>query len=214
MAEAIGRISGDEVRSLAEGVVTREARESRSSRDGNIDPSSPRPSIHQDGPIETRLSSVSTHPHPQLFYPEIGLGESHTPLRHVLRPEFIANLFGVTTPHASLNWSLTFSTTHIVVLSMLLGLASKPGSARPILGEADGLSTAEGKSQWEACQRPLGAWDVVWAVKAAVGMGMATWDYRFMTRPREIRARRPGERRWYFRNLRPRLVCRRKYPAL
>ncbi|KAG9121384.1 hypothetical protein FRC07_002680 [Ceratobasidium sp. 392] len=124
---------------------------------------------------------------------------AHIPVRHLLRPDgltdAIAQSLGTRAPRLSLIQSLVFGISQIVLVSVLLGLASKPGSARPIPGEVE----VAGKSQWEACQRPLVAWNIVWAVKAMICMGMAVWNYLLLTGAWEVRRRRAGQRRWYSR---------------
>lgn len=109
------------------------------------------------------------------------------PQRHERpRPPITARVrraLGIATPKASLVWRLAFGIIQIVVICTLLGLASQPGSAYPVPNEIDGLAMVAGKSQWEACQRPLGAWNVVWAVKAAIGMAISVWEYWRAIRP-------------------------------
>ncbi|KAG9120435.1 hypothetical protein FRC07_004076 [Ceratobasidium sp. 392] len=123
----------------------------------------------------------------------------HIPLRHLLRSDgladAIAQSLGTRALQLSLIQSLVFGISQIVLVSVLLGLSSKPGSARPILGEVE----VTGRSQWETCQRPLAAWSIVWAVKAIICMGMAVWNYLLLTSAWEVRRRRAGQRRWYSR---------------
>ncbi|KDN34698.1 hypothetical protein RSAG8_12219, partial [Rhizoctonia solani AG-8 WAC10335] len=93
----------------------------------------------------------------------------------------IRRALGLATPKASLIWRLTFGTSEIIVIGVLLGLSSKPGSVPP-----DARPLAIGgfeMSQWQACDRPLGAWNIVWAVKAFLGLGMASWEYMRAVRP-------------------------------
>ncbi|KAG9121383.1 hypothetical protein FRC07_002679 [Ceratobasidium sp. 392] len=201
MAEAIGRTSEPQVDPTTEGGRTRETH-------GNATRSvglSSQPSIRQDNLIGAPLPSTSTNPRPvspsrhppPLPYPDIGPNDTHIPLRHIFRidglAQAIAQCFGTRVSRLSLIQSLVFGISQIVLVGVLLGLASKPGSARSIPGGVEII----GKSQWGACQRPLAAWNIVWSVKAAVGVGMAVWNYSFRTSPREARIRRAGERRWY-----------------
>ncbi|KAG9120436.1 hypothetical protein FRC07_004077 [Ceratobasidium sp. 392] len=202
MAEAVGQISEPQVDPTADGEPTREQHGSASR---SIALSS-QPSIRQDNPTEPtipfiistdpRRPSPSRRPSP-LPYPDIGPNDTHIPLRHIFRidglAQAIAQCFGTRAPQLSLIQSLVFGISQIVLVSVLLGLASKPGSARPIPGEVE----VARKSQWEACQRPLAAWNIVWAVKATICMGMAVWNYSFRTSSREAKIRRAGERRWY-----------------
>ncbi|KEP48316.1 zinc-RING finger protein [Rhizoctonia solani 123E] len=93
----------------------------------------------------------------------------------------IRRALGLANPKASLIWHLTFGTSVIIVIGVLLGLSSKPGSIPPdvrplVIGGFD-------MSQWQACDRPLGAWNIVWAVKAFLGLGMAAWEYMRAIRP-------------------------------
>lgn len=74
--------------------------------------------------------------------------------------------------------------TEIVVIGVLLGLASRPGSAQPIPGDIVSLEERTGMSQWEACGKPIAAWDIVWGVKAFLGMLVAWWEYQRAIRPR------------------------------
>ncbi|KAG8776572.1 hypothetical protein FRC12_000844 [Ceratobasidium sp. 428] len=120
------------------------------------------------------------------------------PIRHSLRRfeliETISKAAGIRVAHISLIRSLTFGVAHIVAIGVLLGLASQLGSVRSIAGEVDGSSTATGQSQWEACRRSLAAWDIVWTVKAAIGMGMAVLDYRYAIKPWAVRTKLSKER--------------------
>ncbi|EUC54748.1 zinc-RING finger protein [Rhizoctonia solani AG-3 Rhs1AP] len=93
----------------------------------------------------------------------------------------IRRALGLANPKASLIWHLTFGTSVIIVIGVLLGLSSKPGSIPPdvrplVIGGFD-------MSQWQACDRPLVAWNIVWAVKAFLGLGMAAWEYMRAIRP-------------------------------
>ncbi|CAE6469365.1 hypothetical protein ACGC1H_000037 [Rhizoctonia solani] len=93
----------------------------------------------------------------------------------------IRRALGLATPKASLIWRLTFGTSELIVIGVLLGLSSRPGSIPPdvrplVIGGFD-------MSQWQACDRPLGAWNIVWAVKAFLGFGMAGWEYMRAIRP-------------------------------
>jgi hypothetical protein len=98
----------------------------------------------------------------------------------------IRQALGIATPRASLTWRLAFGATQIVVISVMLGLASRAGSAEPIPGELDVLAMVAGQSQWEACEKPIGTWDIVWAAKALLGMGIAVWEYWRAIRPRYV----------------------------
>ncbi|CAE6413527.1 unnamed protein product [Rhizoctonia solani] len=88
---------------------------------------------------------------------------------------------GLATPKASLVWRLAFGTTELVVIGVLLGLSSRPGSIPPNMRRFvfEGFEM----SQWQACDRPLGAWNIVWAVKTFLGLGMAGWEYMRAVRP-------------------------------
>ncbi|QRV96431.1 hypothetical protein RhiJN_24449 [Ceratobasidium sp. AG-Ba] len=112
--------------------------------------------------------------------------QAHPHRRERPRPPITSRIrraLGIASPKASLTWRLAFGITQIVVICTLLGLASQPGSALPIPNKIDGFAMVAGKSQWEACQRPLGAWSVVWAVKALIGMGISVWEYWRAIRP-------------------------------
>ncbi|CAE6379123.1 unnamed protein product [Rhizoctonia solani] len=104
--------------------------------------------------------------------------------RQPVRPPIstrIRRALGLATPKASLIWRLGFGTSELIVISVLLGLSSQPGSIPP-----DGRPLVDGgfrMSQWQACDRPLGAWNIVWAVKAFLGLGMAWWEYARAIRP-------------------------------
>ncbi|CEL54091.1 hypothetical protein RSOLAG1IB_06801 [Rhizoctonia solani AG-1 IB] len=106
------------------------------------------------------------------------------PPRQPARPPIstrIRRALGLATPKASLIWRLGFGTSELIVISVLLGLSSRPGSIPP---DARPLVIGEfGMSQWQACDRPLGAWNIVWAVKAFLGLGMAWWEYVRAVRP-------------------------------
>ncbi|KAJ1305715.1 hypothetical protein OPQ81_010450 [Rhizoctonia solani] len=93
----------------------------------------------------------------------------------------IRRALGLATPKASLIWRLAFGISELIVIGVLLGLSSRPGSipsdVRPfVLGGFE-------MSQWQACDRPLGAWNIVWAVKTFLGLGMARWEYMRAMRP-------------------------------
>ncbi|CUA72680.1 hypothetical protein RSOLAG22IIIB_10210 [Rhizoctonia solani] len=93
----------------------------------------------------------------------------------------IRRALGLATPKASLIWRFTFGISELIVIGVLLGLSSRPGSiphdVQPsLIGGFD-------MSQWQACDRPLGAWNIVWAVKAFLGLGMAGWEYKRAIRP-------------------------------
>ncbi|CAE6522171.1 unnamed protein product [Rhizoctonia solani] len=93
----------------------------------------------------------------------------------------IRRALGLATPKASLIWRLVFGTSTIIIIGVLLGLSSRPRSippdARPfVIGGFE-------MSQWQACDRPLGAWNIVWAVKTFLGIGMAGWEYMRAIRP-------------------------------
>ncbi|ELU42996.1 zf-rbx1 domain-containing protein [Rhizoctonia solani AG-1 IA] len=93
----------------------------------------------------------------------------------------IRRALGLATPKASLAWRLGFGTSELIVIAVLLGLSSRPDSVPP-----DGRPLVDGgfgMSQWQACDRPLGAWNIVWAVKAFLGLGMAWWEYVRAVRP-------------------------------
>ncbi|KAG8776569.1 hypothetical protein FRC12_000841 [Ceratobasidium sp. 428] len=126
--------------------------------------------------------------------PTIGDEDGHyRPTRYFLRridiDRTISKVSGIRTAHVLFFRSLTFGVAHVVAIGVLLGLASRPGSARSIPGEVDGASepTATGQSQWEVCRRPLVAWDIVWAVKHTIWMGMAVWNYWYMIKPQAVR---------------------------
>ncbi|KAG8791537.1 hypothetical protein FRC12_008909 [Ceratobasidium sp. 428] len=145
-----------------------------------LTPRTPRTSRHRRTVSFSRSRSSSPSPSLRLrMHPP-------PPRRDRPRPPITARIrqiLGIATPRASLVWRLSFNVTQISVICALLGLASRPGSAHPIPREIDGLARVFGKSQWETCQRPLGAWDVVWAVKAAIGMAVSVWEYRRAVRP-------------------------------
>ncbi|GAB1524063.1 hypothetical protein RhiTH_007215 [Rhizoctonia solani] len=93
----------------------------------------------------------------------------------------IRRALGLATPKASLAWRLGFGASELIVIAVLLGLSSRPDSVPP-----DGRPLVDGgfgMSQWQACDRPLGAWNIVWAVKAFLGLGMAWWEYVRAVRP-------------------------------
>ncbi|KAG8724689.1 hypothetical protein FRC09_015600 [Ceratobasidium sp. 395] len=118
----------------------------------------------------------------------------HRPIRHFLRQvdidQTISKVLGIKAARVSLARALTFGIGHIVAISVVLSSASKPGSARSILGGGLDRSLATtGQSQWEACRWPLAAWNIVWAVKATIGIGMAVWDYWYVIKPRAARDR-------------------------
>ncbi|KAG8762415.1 hypothetical protein FRC12_009043 [Ceratobasidium sp. 428] len=170
------------------------------SRAGNRNRPPSRPaSVHEPnltGISPTILNAPVASPTPNdppTPYPTIEVAaDPHRPIRHFLRRfelnEIFSKFLGIKVAHISLVRSLTFGVAHIVVISVLLGLASRPGSARSIPGEVDENLAAAGRSQWEACHRSLAAWDIVWAVKAAIGMGMAVLDYRYAIKPWAVRA--------------------------
>ncbi|KAG8724684.1 hypothetical protein FRC09_015595 [Ceratobasidium sp. 395] len=151
----------------------------------HITPHSPRPTTYQDPSI----ANMRAFP--------------HLSFRHYLRPfyidEVIQQHLGVTAPRISLIRRLVFGLVHIVAVGVLLGLASWPDSARSILGEVSEPRTIAGQSQWEACQRPLAAWNIVWAVKAVIGTGMAFWDYQYMITTWSVWSKRLKEGDWYSR---------------
>ncbi|KAG8714940.1 hypothetical protein FRC08_011221 [Ceratobasidium sp. 394] len=147
--------------------------------------SSPNPRASPRATNRPRSSSRSRSPSPSPSL-NIRVGQTRPPPRDRPRPPITARIrraLGIATPRASLVWRLAFGVAQIVIISTLLGLASQPGTAYAIPGEIDGLARVVGKSQWETCQRPLGAWDVVWAVKAAIGMGVSVWEYWRAVRP-------------------------------
>ncbi|KAG8724685.1 hypothetical protein FRC09_015596 [Ceratobasidium sp. 395] len=117
--------------------------------------------------------------------------ELYRPTRHSLRRidinQTVSKVLGIQAAHVSLFRPLTFGVAHVVAIGVLLGLASRPGSAHSIPGEVKGSSTTTGRNQWEACRWPLAAWDIVWAVKAAIWMGMAVWNYRYVIKPQALR---------------------------
>lgn len=123
--------------------------------------------------------SVSRSPSP------IDIRAQHPRPRDRPRPPISARIrraLGLATPKASLIWKLAFGIVEIVVIGVLLGLASRPGSAKPIPGDL--VMAGSGESQWEACDRPIAAWNVVWGVKAFLTMLVAWWEYRRAVRPR------------------------------
>ncbi|KAG9103291.1 hypothetical protein FRC06_011483 [Ceratobasidium sp. 370] len=173
--------------SVGPSVSIRAAQRANNRPRASSDHSSPGPSASlraaQTVNHRPRSFSRSRSPSPSL---NVRAGQIHPPARDRPRPPITARIrraLGIATPRASLAWRLAFGITQIIVISTLLGLASQPGSAYPIPGEIDGLAMVVGKSQWETCQRPLGAWDVVWAVKAAIGMGVSVWEYWRAVRP-------------------------------
>ncbi|KAG8776631.1 hypothetical protein FRC12_000816 [Ceratobasidium sp. 428] len=142
-----------------------------------------------DTPIAPRPPNDPPAPHPI-----IGDEDGHyRPTRYFLRrtdiDRTISKVLGIRTAHILLFRSLTFGVAHVVAIGVLLSLASRPGSARSLSGEVDGASepTTMGQSQWKACRRPLAAWDIVWAVKRTIWMGMAVWNYWYMTKPQAVR---------------------------
>ncbi|QRW24991.1 hypothetical protein RhiXN_06940 [Rhizoctonia solani] len=101
----------------------------------------------------------------------------------------IRRALGLATPKASLAWRLGFGTSELIVIAVLLGLSSRPDSVPP-----DGRPLVDGgfgMSQWQACDRPLGAWNIVWAVKAFLGLGMAWWDTDQLLAVERARLSRP-----------------------
>jgi hypothetical protein len=39
------------------------------------------------------------------------------------------------------------------------------------------LDPTQTQTEWEACDRPLGAWAVLWVVRVVLASGLAYWDY-------------------------------------
>ncbi|KAG8717658.1 hypothetical protein FRC09_013934 [Ceratobasidium sp. 395] len=140
-----------------------------------------------NAPIAPQFPNNPPAPRPNVVEED----ELYRPTRHSLRRidinHTISKLLGITAARLSLFRSLTFGVAHIVAVGVLLGLASRAGSARSIPGEVDGASTTTGRNQWEACRWPLAAWDIVWAVKAVIWMGMAIWNYRYMIKTQAVR---------------------------
>ncbi|KAG8765635.1 hypothetical protein FRC12_007389 [Ceratobasidium sp. 428] len=176
---------------------TRENRGGSRASSGSRRPSGPA-SVHE--PNVTGISPIilnaSFAPHtpnnPSAPHPNVVEEDDlYRPTRHSLRRidinQTVSKVLGIQTAHVSLFRSLSFGVAHVVAIGVLLGLASRPGSARSIPGEVEGSSTTTGLNQWEACRWPLAAWDIVWAVRAAVWMGMAVWDYWYMIKPQAVR---------------------------
>ncbi|KAG9086324.1 hypothetical protein FRC07_013123, partial [Ceratobasidium sp. 392] len=155
----------------------------------DLNATTPPPAVREFIPISPRLSQqrrTRSPSHSRSSTPSLNLHMPPPPRRDRPRPPITARIrqaLGIATPKASLVWRLGFGIAQVAVISTLLGLASRPGSAHAIPNEIDGLARVYGQSQWETCQRPLGAWDVVWAVKAAIGMAIAVWEYRRAVRP-------------------------------
>ncbi|KAG8712459.1 hypothetical protein FRC09_019843 [Ceratobasidium sp. 395] len=154
------------------------------------------PNVTEISPVILNASfashPISDPPAPRLTVEQEA--DPHRPMRHFLRQidinEAISKVLGIKAARVSLARTLTFGIGHIVAISVVLSSASKPGSARSILGEVLDRSLATtGQSQWEACRWPLAAWNIVWAVKATIGIGMAVWDYWYMIKPRAARDR-------------------------
>ncbi|KAG8776570.1 hypothetical protein FRC12_000842 [Ceratobasidium sp. 428] len=202
MAEPIG-LSGPASGLTGGEGSDRETRENRGASRANSDsrrssgPASVyEPNVTEISPVILNASfapqSTSDPPAPRPTIEEEA--EPHRPMRHFLRQidinETISKVLGIKAARVSLARTLTFGIGHIVAISVVLSSASKPGSARSILGEVldRSLATA-GKSQWEACRWPLAAWSIVWAVKATIGIGMAVWDYWYVIKPRAARDR-------------------------
>ncbi|KAG8776632.1 hypothetical protein FRC12_000817 [Ceratobasidium sp. 428] len=201
MAEPIGQVGPDSGPTGAAG-PDREARENRDASRANSDSrqSSGPASVYESNvtdrsPINREVFFVSHFIiDPQAPRPTVEQeANPHRPLRHLLRQidinETISKVLGVKAARISLARTLTFGIGHIVAISVVLSSASKPGSARSLLGEVNGSLATAGQSQWEACRWPLAAWSIVWAVKATVGIGMAVWDYWYVTKPQAARDR-------------------------
>ncbi|KAG8724694.1 hypothetical protein FRC09_015605 [Ceratobasidium sp. 395] len=204
MAEPIGQ-SGTVSSPIGEGGSGEGTRENRSaSRASNRSRPPSRPaSVHESNltgisPITLDAPAAPPTSNDPLAPTIEVAADPHRPIRHSLRRfelnEVFSRFSGIKVAHISLVRSLTFGVAHIMAIGVLLGLASRPGSARSISGEVDA-----GQSQWEACHRSLAAWDIVWAVKAAIGMGMAVLDYRYAIKPWAVRMKFSKERdRFYY----------------
>ena len=67
----------------------------------------------------------------------------------------------------SIVWKLGFSFVQYVIIITLLAFSAHHQSP-----------TVPGMSEWQACSKPLGAWDCIWLVRVALGCGMGYWDWR------------------------------------
>ncbi|KIJ49405.1 hypothetical protein M422DRAFT_59190 [Sphaerobolus stellatus SS14] len=79
----------------------------------------------------------------------------------------------------SLSMKLTFGLGQLITIITLLAIAGHTKSP-----------TVPDLNEWKACSKPLGAWAVLWALRAGLGCIVAMWAYS--VRPTGPRNRRPG----------------------
>ncbi|KAF9237531.1 hypothetical protein BU15DRAFT_48599 [Melanogaster broomeanus] len=123
-------------------------------------PTRPTPWLRQAGqtPSRTQESLAPAQPvmyHPRSFYSRIkqflGMGPDASRTRKAL---------------VSLIWTLVYNFLQVRQLLSLLSAASVIESPQEV-----------GKSQIDACGRPLVAWNSIWMVRLALSSGLAYWNY-------------------------------------
>ncbi|KAJ3538011.1 hypothetical protein NM688_g6581 [Phlebia brevispora] len=81
----------------------------------------------------------------------------------------------------SLVWTLSSGLVQFVVIVTLLAYATHRTSP-----------TTPGVSEWNACQRPLGAWNAIWVVREGLTCMLAYWQWK---RERQVRLTLENRRR-------------------
>ncbi|TFK20950.1 hypothetical protein FA15DRAFT_672988 [Coprinopsis marcescibilis] len=90
------------------------------------------------------------------FFSSIGVGRGATPERKT---------------QMSLIWNLSWGFAQVVTISTLVGLTGtiwkNPDPDSPIP-----------QTEWEACDRPLGVWAILWVLRVILASGLAYWEYK------------------------------------
>lgn len=67
-------------------------------------------------------------------------------------------------------FSLTLYTSQLVVSAVFIALTQIKWKSQS--------SSSAGRSEWDACDKPLGSMMIVWLVRCILGVGLAMWAYR------------------------------------
>ncbi|KAI0775758.1 hypothetical protein BD413DRAFT_611236 [Trametes elegans] len=71
---------------------------------------------------------------------------------------------------------LSFGFAQVVVIITLLAYSAHHGSP-----------TMPGKTEWKACEKPLGTWNALWIIRVALNSSLAYWNWRIERNARRMR---------------------------